>query len=145
MPQDKVEYFKSTLGVLVREMQLLAAPEVPDRLMAKRYGPFHNGEPFDPGIRIVIMDLNDVGSPERRLKAVFWFVSDFLDTTPTDFEAKAMETEDRGLIDLLEKLITYYENHGDDVPPLPATTQHAPVAPNQTVPVANPRTPDSGT
>ena len=99
---------------------------------------------FDPGIRIAIVDMGKPGINSE--KAIIWFVSEFLDETPTDFRAAALETFDPSLINLMNSLMDYYQekfktispanpcqNLGTVIPPEPKPPEIKP----PTVPIAD--------
>jgi uncharacterized SAM-binding protein YcdF (DUF218 family) len=110
---------------------------------------------FDPGIRIAIVDM---GKPNgiKLEKAIIWFVSEFLDDTPTKFRAAALETYDPSLINLMNSLVDYYLEKFNPTPPdqshpglkgvPPATTPPVielpvvPIAPAQAQDVSAPKT-----
>lgn len=78
---------------------------VPYTLIAQDDGT--DDKPFDPGIRIAIIDDNS-NKGIRSEKAIVWFVADFLDETPGNFKAAALETWDPAILDLLNNLVDYY-------------------------------------
>jgi len=120
MSKESTKAFANSLAKLHERIEALAARVHPRPLLYERYGPTERTQPFDPGIRIVVFDQKNIA----RRKAIFWFVSDFVDDSPTEFGARAMETEDQKLVDLLDNLILYYFKRAQTQPtsvlPLPS-------------------------
>lgn len=109
MPSEMIAAFRSSLDSFLAGLEHLQQGPNGTRLSKSRYEPYNNKtKPFDPGIRIAIIDNSPPGHPDHAKEAMFWFVSDFVDKTPVDFEARCISTKDENLIALLERLAEYY-------------------------------------
>ena len=82
--------------------------------------------------------LARIGQRGGGRKAIFWFVSDFVDEHPTRFKARAMETGDEKLIELLDDLIDYYY---DRAQPVGGEATEAPLASAGAAPLPTGETP----
>ncbi len=85
----------------------------------KSVGAHENGDikfDFDPGLRIAIIDYN--GNPGVQSEIAYvWFVSEFVDDAPSEFQAEVLRTEDPQILQLLNSLIDYYSKKLRPVPP----------------------------
>ncbi|MCI0620142.1 MAG: hypothetical protein L0387_00435 [Acidobacteria bacterium] len=95
----KIDAFESDLTRL--------KDQYPDKL---RFASYHfsnkQGEFIDPGLRFVIVSGENRGVPYK--KSCTWFVKEFTEDAPQEFEAIGLKTEDRQIIEMLEGIASYY-------------------------------------